>query len=99
MSGVCLASYVWRRVFGWPCVWLALSGWRVVWLAWCACSILMHGDAAFSGQGIVYETMTLSDLPDYTSGGTIHVVVLILMHPDYSHLSSEWVCTKPYVAY
>ena len=37
--------------------------------------ILMHGDAAFSGQGVVYETMTLSDLPDYTSGGTIHVVV------------------------
>jgi 2-oxoglutarate dehydrogenase E1 component len=37
--------------------------------------ILLHGDAAFAGQGIVFETMGLSDLPDYTSGGTIHVVV------------------------
>eukprot|EP00455_Lapot_gusevi_P045397 TRINITY_DN57_c0_g1_i3.p1 TRINITY_DN57_c0_g1~~TRINITY_DN57_c0_g1_i3.p1 ORF type:complete len:1008 (-),score=381.79 TRINITY_DN57_c0_g1_i3:135-3158(-) len=37
--------------------------------------ILLHGDAAFSGQGVVYETMTLSDLPAYTSGGTIHIVV------------------------
>ena len=37
--------------------------------------ILMHGDAAFSGQGVVYETMGLGDLPAYTVGGTIHVVV------------------------
>uniref|UniRef100_A0AAJ7SJL5 2-oxoadipate dehydrogenase complex component E1 n=1 Tax=Petromyzon marinus TaxID=7757 RepID=A0AAJ7SJL5_PETMA len=38
-------------------------------------SILMHGDAAFAGQGIVYETFHLSDLPSYTTHGTIHVVV------------------------
>jgi len=38
-------------------------------------SILLHGDAAFSGQGVVYETMHLSDLPSYTSHGTIHLVV------------------------
>ena len=38
-------------------------------------SILLHGDAAFSGQGIVYETFTLSDLPLYTTHGTIHIVV------------------------
>ncbi|XP_038060334.1 2-oxoglutarate dehydrogenase, mitochondrial-like isoform X2 [Patiria miniata] len=38
-------------------------------------SILMHGDAAFAGQGIVYETFHLSDLPDYSTHGTIHVVV------------------------
>ncbi|XP_036338441.1 2-oxoglutarate dehydrogenase-like, mitochondrial isoform X1 [Rhagoletis pomonella] len=38
-------------------------------------SILLHGDAAFCGQGVVYETMHLSDLPDYTTHGTIHVVV------------------------
>ncbi|XP_065186888.1 2-oxoglutarate dehydrogenase complex component E1-like [Sycon ciliatum] len=38
-------------------------------------SILIHGDAAFSGQGIVYETFHLSDLPDYSTHGTIHVVV------------------------
>ena len=40
-----------------------------------AMSILMHGDAAFAGQGVVYETMHLSELPDYTTHGTIHVVV------------------------
>ncbi|XP_071506052.1 2-oxoglutarate dehydrogenase complex component E1-like [Diadema antillarum] len=38
-------------------------------------SILMHGDAAFSGQGIVYETFHLSDLPEYSTHGTIHVVI------------------------
>uniref|UniRef100_A0A8C9ZRR1 2-oxoglutarate dehydrogenase complex component E1 n=1 Tax=Sander lucioperca TaxID=283035 RepID=A0A8C9ZRR1_SANLU len=40
-----------------------------------AMSILIHGDAAFAGQGIVYETFHLSDLPSYTTHGTIHVVV------------------------
>ncbi|XP_072342130.1 2-oxoglutarate dehydrogenase complex component E1 [Scyliorhinus torazame] len=38
-------------------------------------SVLLHGDAAFAGQGIVYETFHLSDLPSYTTHGTIHVVV------------------------
>lgn len=38
-------------------------------------SILLHGDAAFSGQGIVYETFHLSELPQYTTHGTIHIVV------------------------
>ncbi|KAK8403660.1 hypothetical protein O3P69_000035 [Scylla paramamosain] len=38
-------------------------------------SVLLHGDAAFSGQGIVYETFHLSELPQYTTHGTIHVVV------------------------
>ncbi|XP_071546218.1 2-oxoglutarate dehydrogenase complex component E1 isoform X5 [Panulirus ornatus] len=38
-------------------------------------SILLHGDAAFSGQGIVYETFHLSELPEYTTHGTIHIVV------------------------
>ncbi len=45
----------------------------------CVCvqvmSILLHGDAAFAGQGIVYETFHLSDLPSYTTHGTVHVVV------------------------
>ena len=35
----------------------------------------LHGDAAFSGQGVVFETMGLSDLHDYTTGGTVHIVV------------------------
>jgi len=38
-------------------------------------SILLHGDAAFAGQGIVYETFHLSDLPAYTTHGTVHIVV------------------------
>ncbi|EDO37169.1 predicted protein [Nematostella vectensis] len=38
-------------------------------------SILLHGDAAFSGQGVVYETFHLSALPHYTTHGTIHIVV------------------------
>ncbi|MBI1733700.1 MAG: 2-oxoglutarate dehydrogenase E1 component [Candidatus Rokubacteria bacterium] len=37
--------------------------------------ILMHGDAAFTGQGIVYETVALSTLPAFTTGGTVHVIV------------------------
>eukprot|EP00096_Caligus_rogercresseyi_P002084 TRINITY_DN1387_c0_g2_i2.p1 TRINITY_DN1387_c0_g2~~TRINITY_DN1387_c0_g2_i2.p1 ORF type:complete len:1006 (-),score=256.82 TRINITY_DN1387_c0_g2_i2:757-3774(-) len=37
-------------------------------------SILLHGDAAFAGQGVVYETMHMSELPDYTTKGTIHIV-------------------------
>uniref|UniRef100_A0A5S6QVX4 2-oxoglutarate dehydrogenase complex component E1 n=1 Tax=Trichuris muris TaxID=70415 RepID=A0A5S6QVX4_TRIMR len=38
-------------------------------------SILLHGDAAFSGQGIVYETFDFSGLPAYTCHGSVHVVV------------------------
>lgn len=38
-------------------------------------SILLHGDASCAGQGVVYETFHLSDLPDYTTRGTIHIVV------------------------
>jgi 2-oxoglutarate dehydrogenase E1 component len=37
--------------------------------------LLLHGDAAFAGQGIVAETMHLSGLHGYRTGGTIHVVV------------------------
>ena len=37
--------------------------------------LLMHGDAAFTGQGIVHETLNLSELPGYRTGGTIHVIV------------------------
>ncbi|XP_016933753.2 2-oxoglutarate dehydrogenase complex component E1 isoform X2 [Drosophila suzukii] len=36
--------------------------------------IIIHGDASFSGQGVVYESMHLSDLPNYTTYGTIHIV-------------------------
>ena len=37
--------------------------------------ILLHGDAAFAGQGVVYETMQLANVPDFDVGGTIHVIV------------------------
>src|SRR6201987_2896203 len=38
-------------------------------------TIVMHGDAAFAGQGIWAETLNLADLAAYTVGGTIHIVV------------------------
>ena len=37
--------------------------------------VLMHGDAAFAGQGIVYEGLAMSDTSGYRVGGTIHLVV------------------------
>ncbi len=37
--------------------------------------LLLHGDAAFSGQGLVYETLDLAGLKGYKTGGTIHFIV------------------------
>lgn len=37
--------------------------------------VLLHGDAAFAGQGIVMETLQLANLPGYRTGGTIHIVI------------------------
>jgi 2-oxoglutarate dehydrogenase E1 component len=36
--------------------------------------IIIHGDAAFAGQGICYEQMQLAQLPNYHTGGTLHVI-------------------------
>jgi 2-oxoglutarate dehydrogenase E1 component len=40
-----------------------------------AVPLLMHGDAAFAAQGVVAETLMLSELDAYTTGGTIHVII------------------------
>jgi 2-oxoglutarate dehydrogenase E1 component len=39
------------------------------------CPVLIHGDAAIAGQGIVYETIQMAHLDGYRAGGTIHIVV------------------------
>lgn len=37
--------------------------------------LLIHGDAAFAGLGIVLESLQLADLPGYTVGGSVHVII------------------------
>src|SRR5271165_1866331 len=51
--------------------------------------LLVHGDAAFAGQGITAETMNYADLPGYTVGGTIHVVVNNLLGFTTSYLEEH----------
>lgn len=37
--------------------------------------VIIHGDAAVAGQGVVYESLEMQDLNDYSTGGIIHIVM------------------------
>ncbi|XP_019700925.1 2-oxoglutarate dehydrogenase, mitochondrial-like [Harpegnathos saltator] len=58
-------------------------------------AVLVHGDAAFAGQGVVYETMHLTNLPEYTTGGVLHIVInnQIGFTTDPRYLRSSAHCT------
>ena len=38
-------------------------------------ALLVHGDAAFAALGVVSEALQLSDVPGFTTGGTVHVII------------------------
>jgi 2-oxoglutarate dehydrogenase E1 component len=60
-----------------------------------AMAILIHGDAAVAGQGIVYECLQMSGLPGYRTGGTIHFVInnQVGFTTDYDDARTSIYCT------
>jgi 2-oxoglutarate dehydrogenase E1 component len=60
-----------------------------------AMAILIHGDAAVAGQGLVYEIVQMSGLPGYTTGGTIHFVInnQVGFTTDYDDARTSIYCT------
>ncbi len=58
-------------------------------------AILIHGDAAVAGQGVVYEVIQMSGLPGYTTGGTIHFVInnQVGFTTDYDDARTSIYCT------
>lgn len=58
-------------------------------------AVLIHGDAAVAGQGVIYEILQMSGLPGYTTGGTIHFVInnQVGFTTDYDDARTSIYCT------